>query len=96
MNGDRMRQPRAKVRDQAQTSTGLLKGGFDQDVLPSRGHHQHPASDLFFVAGEVNAPGSFPLKTGRRCDKLISLAQGTKFNAAWQGDHLSRERKRQT
>ena len=62
---------------------GLLKGRFDQDVLLEPGDIINiPASDIFFVAGEVNAPGSFALKDGTTLRQAISLAQGTKFNAS--------------
>jgi protein involved in polysaccharide export with SLBB domain len=63
--------------------TGLLKGHFDQDVFLEPGDIINvPPTDVFFVAGEVNAPGSFPLKDGTTLRQAISLAQGTKFNAA--------------
>src|SRR6185295_15536121 len=62
---------------------GLLKGRFDQDVLLEPGDIINiPASDVFFVAGEVNAPGSFALKEGTTLRQAISLAQGTNFKAA--------------
>ena len=62
---------------------GLLKGRFDQDVLLEPGDIINiPASDVFFVAGEVNAPGSFALKDGTTLRQAISLAQGTNYKAA--------------
>jgi len=62
---------------------GLLKGRFDQDVLLEAGDIVNiPPSDVFFVAGEVNAPGSFSLKDGTTLRQAISLAQGTKYQAA--------------
>lgn len=38
--------------------------------------------DIFFVAGEVNAPGQFPLSDGTTLRQAMALAQGTTFNAA--------------
>jgi polysaccharide export outer membrane protein len=37
---------------------------------------------MFFVAGEVQAPGSFPLKPGTTVRQAISLARGFTFSAA--------------
>jgi polysaccharide export outer membrane protein len=62
---------------------GLLRGNFDQDIGIGPGDIIHiPPTDVFFVAGEVNAPGSFPLKEGTTLRQAISLAQGTTFQAA--------------
>ena len=41
-----------------------------------------PPADVFYVAGEVNAPGSFPLSEGTTLRQAIALSQGTTFNAA--------------
>ena len=41
-----------------------------------------PAADVFFVAGEVNAPGQFPLSEGTTLRQAIALSQGTTMNAA--------------
>jgi polysaccharide biosynthesis/export protein len=41
-----------------------------------------PAADVFYVAGEVNAPGSFPLSEGTTLRQAIALSQGTTMNAA--------------
>ena len=71
---------------------GLLKGRFDQDVQLEPGDIINiPASDVFFVAGEVNAPGSFALKEGTTLRQAISLAQGTKFNASLGSGVIFRE-----
>lgn len=43
---------------------------------------QIPATDLFFVAGEVKAGGSFPLREGTTLRQAISLAQSTTQVAA--------------
>lgn len=62
---------------------GLLKGRFDQNVTIEPGDIVNiPPMDVFFVAGEVREPGSFPLKEGTTLRQAISLAQGTTFEAA--------------
>lgn len=61
----------------------LLRGNFNQNVVIEPGAIVHiPPMDVFFVAGEVNLPGSFPLKEGTTLRQAISLAQGTSFQAA--------------
>ena len=62
--------------------SGLLKGRFDQDVFIEPGDIINiPTTDVFFVSGEVKAPGSFPLKEGTTLQQAISLAQGTVFKS---------------
>jgi len=39
-------------------------------------------ADVFFVSGEVFAPGQFPLSEGTTLRQAMALAQGTTFNAA--------------
>lgn len=71
---------------------GLLKGRFEQDTLLEPGDIINiPSSDVFFVAGEVNAPGSFPLKEGTTLRQAISLAQGTNYKAALDHGIIFRE-----
>ena len=71
---------------------GLLRGNFDQNVTIEPGDIVHiPPTDVFFVAGEVNAPGSFALKEGTTLRQAISLAQGTSFNAAGDRGIIFRE-----
>jgi len=61
----------------------LLRGEFGQNVTIEPGDIVHiPPSDVFFVAGEVKAPGSFPLKEGTTLRQAISLAQGANPLAA--------------
>ena len=50
-----------------------LEPGDIVNVLPA---------DVFFVAGEVFAPGQFPLSEGTTLRQAMALAQGTTFNAA--------------
>jgi len=58
----------------------LYKGQSDQRLEPGD-IINIPRVDVFFVAGEVRAPGSFPLKEGTTLRQAISLAQGMNFNA---------------
>lgn len=71
---------------------GLLRGNFDQNITIQPGDIVHiPQTDMFFVAGEVNAPGSFVLKDGTTLRQAISLAQGMSFNAAGDRGLIFRE-----
>lgn len=71
---------------------GLLKGRFDQDTFIEPGDIVNiPPSDVFFVAGEVNKPGSFVLKDGTSLRQAVSLAQGTTMNAAGDRAVIFRE-----
>lgn len=83
---------RPKYELKSTNISGLLKGRFDQDVLLEPGDIINiPASDVFFVAGEVNAPGSFALKDGTTLRQAISLAQGTNYKAALSRGIIFRE-----
>lgn len=67
--------------------SALYKGHFEQNItLEPQDIINIPRIDVFFVAGEVVAPGSFPLKDGTTLRQAISLAQGMTFKAkAGQG-----------
>lgn len=63
--------------------TGMLKGHGDINTFLNPGDIVYiPPLDVFYVAGEVNAPGSFQLKEGTTLRQAITLAQGTTYNAA--------------
>lgn len=63
--------------------TGMLKGRIEQNTYLEPGDFVNiPPADVFFVAGEVNAPGSFPLSEGTTLRQAMALAQGATFNAA--------------
>jgi len=63
--------------------SGLLVGRFDQNMALEPGDIINiPVMDVFFVGGEVRAPGSYPLKDGTTLRQAISLAQGTTIKAA--------------
>ncbi|NOT62447.1 MAG: hypothetical protein HOP19_19755 [Acidobacteria bacterium] len=63
--------------------TGLFKGEFDQNLLIEPGDVVSvPILDVFYVAGDVGAPGIYPLKEGTTLRQAIALAQGTLFKAA--------------
>lgn len=71
---------------------GLLRGHFDQNVTIEPGDIVNiPPTDVFFVAGEVTAPGSFPLKPGTTLRQAISLARGLTFAAAKNRGIIFRE-----
>ena len=70
----------------------LLRGSFDQNIIIEPNDIvQIPKSDIFFVAGEVKAPGNFPLREGTTLRQAISLAQSTKFEAATERGIIFRE-----
>lgn len=62
---------------------GLEKGRFNQNIILQPGDVVNiPALNVFFIGGEVKAPGQFPLKDGTSLRQAITLAQGTTFKAA--------------
>lgn len=72
--------------------SGLLKGNFAQNVIIQPGDIINiPQRDVFFVAGEVHAPGQFSLKDGTTLRQAISLAQGTTVKAALNRGSIFRE-----
>jgi len=63
--------------------SGLFRGNFQQNlVIQPNDLVFIPPAEVFFVAGEVKAPGQFSLREGTTLRQAISLAQGTLFNAA--------------
>ncbi len=79
---DRTDQDDSKYELMTMNINGLLKGVFNQNMFIEPGDIINiPPSDVFFVAGEVQEPGSFPLKEGTTLRQAISLAQGTTFKA---------------
>ena len=62
---------------------GLFRGSFEQNLIIQPNDLVYvPPSDVFFVAGEVRAPGQFQLREGTTLRQAISLAQGTYFKSA--------------
>jgi polysaccharide export outer membrane protein len=79
---------------------GLFRGEFDKNMhLDPRSVVHIPQADVFFVGGDVNAPGSFMFKEGATLRQAITLAQGMKSHAASDRAIIFREdpvtRKRQ-
>jgi protein involved in polysaccharide export with SLBB domain len=71
---------------------GMLTGHFEQNVRIEPGDIVNiPPNDVFFVAGEVKAPGSFRLKEGTTLRQAISLAQGMTFKSASNRGLIFRE-----
>ena len=70
----------------------LLRGNFEQNITIQSGDIVHiPKSDIFFVAGEVVAPGTFQLREGTTLRQAVSLAQGTKYEGATDRGIIFRE-----
>jgi len=79
---------------------GLFRGEFDKNMhLDPRSVVHIPQADVFFVGGDVKAPGSFIFKEGATLRQAITLAQGMKSSAASDRAIIFREdpvtRKRQ-
>lgn len=62
---------------------GLFRGAFDKNMrLDPRSVVHIPQSEVFFVGGDVNAPGSFLFKEGATLRQAITLAKGMKPTAS--------------
>jgi polysaccharide export outer membrane protein len=62
---------------------GLFRGEFDKNMhLDPRSIIHIPQAEVFFVGGDVTAPGSFMFKEGATLRQAITLAQGMKSTAA--------------
>jgi protein involved in polysaccharide export with SLBB domain len=61
---------------------GVLRGRLDNNLIIQPGDLVYiPPSDVFYVAGEVKAPGQFHLRQGITLRQAITLAGGTLFKA---------------
>jgi polysaccharide export outer membrane protein len=61
---------------------GMLRGRRDSNFIVKPGDVVYvPPADVFYIAGEVRAPGQFHLKQGITLRQAISLAGGTHFKA---------------
>src|SRR5262249_52168016 len=61
---------------------GVLRGRLDNNIIVQPGDLVYiPPADVFYVAGEVKAPGQFHLRQGITLRQAISLAEGTLFKA---------------
>jgi protein involved in polysaccharide export with SLBB domain len=84
-SGDRDREPEEREGFELVkvNINGLFSGDFDKNMrLDPRSVVNIPQAEVFFVGGDVNAPGSFPFKEGATLRQAITLAQGMKFTAA--------------
>ena len=71
---------------------GLLRGEFDENMrLDPRSVVNIPQAEVFFVGGDVNAPGSFVFKEGATLRQAIALAKGMKPTAATDQAVIFRE-----
>jgi polysaccharide export outer membrane protein len=62
---------------------GLFRGDFDKNLrLDPRSVVHISQAEVFFVGGDVNAPGSFQFKEGATLRQAITLARGMKPTAA--------------
>ncbi len=76
----------------ASNISALYKGRFDQDVILEPGDVVNiPPTDVFFVAGEVNAPGEFPLKEGTTLRQAVAMAQNVTGKAQPKNAVIFRE-----
>jgi protein involved in polysaccharide export with SLBB domain len=70
----------------------LSKGAISEEVTLQRGDVVNIAvADIFFVAGEVARPGSFPFKQGMTLRQAIVLAGGVTVNALTKRGVIFRE-----
>ncbi|HEX5083001.1 MAG TPA: SLBB domain-containing protein, partial [Blastocatellia bacterium] len=102
---DRPSQPHSQSEDRDQASgereeyelvkvniNGLLRGEFDENMrLEPRSVVNIPQAEVFFVGGDVNAPGSFVFKEGATLRQAITLARGMKPTAATDQTIIFRE-----
>lgn len=71
---------------------GLLVGRFEQNMYLEPGDIVNiPQSEIFFIAGEVQKPGSFTVREGTTLRQAVSLAQGTNFKADTKRGIIFRE-----
>jgi len=71
---------------------GLMQGRFDQNVLIEPGDVVYiPPAEVFYVAGEVRAPGQFQYREGMTLRQALTLAQGTYFKSKLKEGKIFRE-----
>jgi len=82
-NADSSSEETAEYITKTVNITGMLRGIIEKNMYLEPGDYVNiPPADVFYVAGEVNAPGQFPLSEGTTLRQAMALAQGTTFNAA--------------
>jgi len=86
------RKPPGKYEMIAVNIGGLMTGHFEKNLELEAGDLVNiPPADVFFVAGEVKAPGQFQLKPGTTLRQAIALAQGPTISAAKGNSKIYRE-----
>jgi protein involved in polysaccharide export with SLBB domain len=61
---------------------GVFRGRLDNNIIVQPGDLVYiPPADVFYVAGDVRAPGQYPLRQGITLRQAVSLAGGTRFQA---------------
>jgi polysaccharide export outer membrane protein len=71
---------------------GILRGRLNNNAIIQPSDVVYiPPGDVFYVAGEVKAPGQFQLKLGITLRQAISLAQGAPFKAKLDQGIIFRE-----
>lgn len=71
---------------------GLLLGRFEQNMYLQPGDIVNvPESEIFFVAGEIQKPGSFVMREGTTLRHALSLAQGPNFKSDMKHGIIFRE-----
>jgi polysaccharide export outer membrane protein len=71
---------------------GILRGRLNNNIIVEPSDVVYiPPADVFYVAGEVRAPGQYQLKQGITLRQAISLAQGAPFKAKLDKGIIFRE-----
>lgn len=71
---------------------GLSKGRFDQNLLIQPGDVVYiPPAEVFYVSGEVRAPGQYQYREGMTLRQAITLSQGPYFKAKLDKGIIFRE-----
>ncbi len=82
-------------KEQHYSIENLATGGSNEDpYVPPGAKVFAPAADIFYVTGQVNAPGTFALKTGMTVRQAIARAGGLKESGTDHGVLVTRGEKK--